>query len=93
MENLKDRLKWLAQQKGLSMRAFEEKCGLGRGNISNMSQDGTLGPDKLTKIIDAFQELTYIGYSREKMTLPVHSITKVLMKRQIQMTLNYLISY
>lgn len=54
MENLKDRLKWLAQQKGLSMRAFEEKCGLGRGNISNMSQDGTLGSDKLTKIIDTF---------------------------------------
>lgn len=36
------------------MRAFEEKCGLGRGNISNMSQEGTLGSDKLTKIIDTF---------------------------------------
>lgn len=54
MDNLKDRLKWLAKQNGLSMRAFEEKCGLGRGNISNMNQDGTLGSDKLTKIIDTF---------------------------------------
>lgn len=51
---LKDRLKWLAQQKGLSIRAFEEKCGLGRGNVSNMSADGSIGSDKLTKIIDAF---------------------------------------
>lgn len=57
MKNLKDRLKWLAQQKGLSIRAFEEKCGLGRGNISNMSQDGTLGSDKLSKIVDAFPEI------------------------------------
>lgn len=39
------------------MRAFEEACGLGRGNISNMSQDGSLGSDKLSKIIDAYPEI------------------------------------
>ena len=54
MDTIKNRLKRLAQTEGLSMRAFEETCGLGRGNISNMSQEGGLGSDKLTKIIDAF---------------------------------------
>jgi len=39
------------------MRAFEEVCGLGRGNISNMSPDGSLGSDKLSKIIDTFPEI------------------------------------
>lgn len=57
MGTLKDRLKLIAEQKGLSIRAFEERCGLGRGNISNMSPDGTLGSDKLTKIIDTFTEI------------------------------------
>ena len=54
MDTLKERIKGIAEQRGLSIRAFEEACGLGRGNISNMSPDGTLGTDKLTKIIDAF---------------------------------------
>ena len=54
MDTIKNRLKRLAQTEGLSMRAFEETCGLGRGNISNMSQEGGIGSDKLTKIIDAF---------------------------------------
>lgn len=54
MNTIKNRLKRLAQTKGLSMRSFEEACGLGRGNISNMSQEGGIGSDKLTKIIDAF---------------------------------------
>ena len=54
MDTIKNRLKRLAQTKGLSMRSFEEACGLGRGNISNMSQEGGIGSDKLTKIIDAF---------------------------------------
>ena len=54
MDTIKNRLKRLAQTEGLSMRAFEETCGLGRGNISNMSQEGGIGSDKLTKIIDTF---------------------------------------
>lgn len=54
---IKDRLKQLAQTEGLSMRAFEETCGLGRGNISNMSQEGGIGSDKLTKIIDTFPKV------------------------------------
>ena len=55
-ETIKDRLKQLAQNKGLSIRSFEETCGLGRGNISNMSQDGSIGSDKLSKIFDAFPD-------------------------------------
>lgn len=53
-DTIKDRLKQLAKAKGLSMRSFEEKCGLGRGNISNMSPGGSIGSDKLSKIIDTF---------------------------------------
>lgn len=39
------------------MRKFEEKCGLGRGNISNMKSDGSIGSDKLAKIIDAYPKI------------------------------------
>lgn len=56
-ETIKDRLKKIAQTKGLSIRSFEESCGLGRGNISNMNQDGSIGSDKLSKIIDTFPEI------------------------------------
>ena len=55
-ETIKDRLKILAQNKGLSIRSFEEKCGLGRGNVSNMSQYGSIGSDKLSKIFDTFPD-------------------------------------
>lgn len=39
------------------MRKFEEKCGLGRGNISNMKSDGSIGSDKLAKIIDTYPKV------------------------------------
>lgn len=55
-DTIKERLKQLAQSKELSIRAFEETCGLGRGNISNMSPDGSIGSDKLSKIIDTFPD-------------------------------------
>lgn len=54
MNTIKARLKKIAANYGLSIRAFEEKCGLNRGNISNMSDDGSVGSDKLSKIIDRF---------------------------------------
>lgn len=57
MNTIKDRLFHLAQQEGLSMRKFEEKCGLGRGNISNMKSDGSIGSDKLAKIIDTYPKV------------------------------------
>lgn len=56
MEAIRDRLKEMARLHGLSIRGFEEKCGLGRGNISNMSPDGSIGSDKLSKIIAAFPD-------------------------------------
>ena len=56
VETIKDRLKQLAKDKGLSIRSFEETCGLGRGNVSNMSQDGSIGSDKLSKIFDTFPD-------------------------------------
>ena len=40
------------------MRKFEEYCQLGRGNISNMSENSSIGSDKLSKIIDAFPEVS-----------------------------------
>ena len=57
MESLKERLKSFAEYKGLSVRAFEEECGLTRGNVSNMKDLGALGSDKLSKIIDRFEDI------------------------------------
>lgn len=56
-DTIKDRLKQIAQAKSLSIRAFEETCGLGRGNISNMNQEGSIGSDKLSKILDTFPSI------------------------------------
>lgn len=50
---IRDRLYKIAEFRGLSMRKFEELCNLKRGNISNMTDNGTIGSDKLSKIIDA----------------------------------------
>lgn len=57
-DTIKERLKSLANAKGLSMRSFEDLCGLKRGNISNMNPDGSLGSDKLSKIIDAYPDIS-----------------------------------
>lgn len=57
MANIKERLLQVAKSQDLSIRAFEEKCGLGRGNISNMGEASSIGSDKLTKIIDTFPEI------------------------------------
>lgn len=55
MTTLRDRLISVAGNNGLSVREFEQKAGLNRGNISNMT--GAIGSDKLSKIIDAFPEV------------------------------------
>ncbi len=57
MTTIKERLYSIAEFEGLSVRAFEERCGLGRGNISNMAPGGAIGSDKLTKILDAFPDV------------------------------------
>lgn len=54
---MKDRLLALAGHYGLSVRAFEQACGLMRGNIGNMSDNGTIGADKLSKIVDRFPSI------------------------------------
>lgn len=60
MNTIKFRLKDLAAHYGLSIRTFEEKCGLNRGNISNMSDNGSIGSDKLSKILDTYAEINPI---------------------------------
>lgn len=39
------------------MRRFEESCGLSRGNLSNMNDNGSIGSDKLSLIFDAHPEI------------------------------------
>ena len=51
---MKSRLTEIADYVAGSTRSFEVACGLQRGNIGNMSDDGAIGSDKLAKIIDAF---------------------------------------
>lgn len=57
MSTIKGRLMLLANNYGLSIRAFEDKCGLNRGNISNMGDNSSIGSDKLSKIFDTFPEV------------------------------------
>lgn len=57
MDSIRERLYKIADINGLSMRKFEELCGLKRGNISNMTELGAIGSDKLSKIIDTFSDV------------------------------------
>lgn len=57
MTTIKERLISIAEFEGLSIRAFEERCGLGRGNISNMGPNSAIGSDKLTKILATFPDI------------------------------------
>lgn len=71
METIKDRLISIAKFQDLSIRAFEEKCGLGRGNISNMGPNSAIGSDKLTKILDTFPDidLNWVLTGKEQKTV------------------------
>lgn len=72
MTTIKERLYKIAEFEGLSVRAFEEKCNLGRGNISNMSPNGAIGSDKLAKILDTFPyvDLNWILTGKETEPTP-----------------------
>ena len=50
-------MKSIADYYNLSIRSMEERCGLCRGNISNMTESGSIGSDKLSKIFDAMPEI------------------------------------
>lgn len=52
---LRERILMISKFYNLSVREFEKVCQLGRGNISNMK--GTIGTDKLSKIIDTFPSI------------------------------------
>jgi len=54
---MKKRLLQIADYLGMSVRGFETACELQRGNISNMSENGAIGSDKLSKIIDKFPDI------------------------------------
>jgi hypothetical protein len=54
---MKERLLEIADLLGLSVRKFEHSSGLQRGNISNMSDNGAIGSDKLSKIFDKFPQI------------------------------------
>lgn len=60
MSDIRDRLLKIAEYKGLSIRAFEEQCGLKRGNISNIQPGGAIGSDKLAHIFDTTPEINPI---------------------------------
>jgi hypothetical protein len=54
---MKERLLKIIAHYGMSVRAFEAHCELMRGNISNMSDDSSIGSDKLSKILDKFPDI------------------------------------
>jgi len=57
MTDIRSRLVQFIDNLGISIRAFEERCSLKRGNISNIAPGGAIGSDKLAKIFDAFPQL------------------------------------
>ena len=54
---MKKRLYQLAEYLKISVRNLEVSSGLQRGNISNISENGTIGSDKLSKIYAAFPQV------------------------------------
>lgn len=54
-ESIKDRLKTFIKHKGISIRAFEAKCGFSYGFVGNMRN--SMQPDKVMKIAHQFPEL------------------------------------
>lgn len=54
---MKERLVQIAEYMKMSIRAFESECNLQRGNISNMSETGAIGSDKMSKIFARFPDL------------------------------------
>lgn len=56
MENsVKERLLAFIKQQGISVNAFEKKCGLSTGYVANMRK--SISPDKVMNIIQNFPEL------------------------------------
>ena len=58
MEQLRSRIEEIAKYKEVSIRQMESVCQLKRGNLSNISKEGTIGLDKASKIIDAFPDIS-----------------------------------
>lgn len=58
MNELKDRFKEIADYYSVSIRKLEQKFGLQRGNISNLT--GAIGSDKLSKIYDNCSDINLI---------------------------------
>lgn len=55
METVKERLKRFIESKGISVRSFEQTCGLSFGYVGNMRQ--SIQPDKVKSISRCFPEL------------------------------------
>ena len=55
---MKKRLLQIADYLNISIRELEQKSGLKRGNISNMSENSEIGSEKLSKIIDNFPQIS-----------------------------------
>lgn len=56
--NIKNRFQQIADFKGVSIRKLEQIFSLNRGNISSIPENGAIGSDKLSKIIDSMPELS-----------------------------------
>lgn len=52
-DTIKDRLLKIAEIRGISVRKLESDLSLNRGNISNIPDNGSIGSDKLAKILDS----------------------------------------
>ena len=58
MSGIKKRIEEFSKYKGISVRQMEALSLLKRGNLSNISESGTIGVDKASKILDTFPDLS-----------------------------------
>lgn len=77
MTSVKDRIRYFAKYKNLSIKRFEEMCGLSNSYVSSMRKG--LGEDKLQAILKRFPELSrnWLVFGEEPMlnTSPYLSAT------------------
>ena len=55
-ESVKERVYAFLQYKGISIKRFEEQCGLSNGYVSSMRKG--FGPEKLNNVLKEFPELS-----------------------------------
>lgn len=77
METVKERTLQFIKFKGISMKTFEEKCGLSTGYVTSMRK--SFGSEKLNNVLNAFPDLNrdWLLYGEGEMQLSEENYSKI----------------